>query len=772
MTDTMEEDPSSGLVSSDEDEIEEQTEPLVESLVSGRAKRSTAGQHMSALIDAAADDDLTLLFEEVEDDNEFAMDAEAAEEEDMGLDSSEDDDDDQGPNAQNDYEGEKQLQKDERKKRRAQNDLRFQTLRKRVKIDPTAVSAQSALPPPRPKKKSERISWIPTVEDGPTRSSSRRQTMFNKEMTHARLKDSQEKRIRIIATMKEAEKRKAHLKPKVMTQEDHLAEAERIERSNSKSLNRWEKTERKKAEERRARIEALQNRRLEGPVMSYWSGLATWVDGRLTRVGKAEIKIKPEKEDKKKKKEKEKDEKPVVESQNAPGTTTQSVPTTTQPEGAPPTATPTDPAHSTQPAQPDATTQSGNPPEQAQVPAQSGDTTTQPESTPASATAADPISSRPEQEPPKDGHSSEAKSDVNVESQSKQPVADDSDKVSKPAESEVTGPASKSPEKEPTPAVEIAPVSQSSDSPNKASPKGPTAEASSNEGQAMDIDQPVTPGDAPETKAPSQEQTNVPAAGSDTQVASGDVPQISTETTATKAPSDYVTDAASSNPPLDSKAPLASVADAAPLHAPPPAMPSMQGDPDHQPQGESPAVIEGSTPAANPPPPAIVEHTGRNLTILENFDDRTAHSKKYSMYFNAKKPPRLTKISSSLCVITSLPSRYRDPETSLPYANSYAYGQIRKMLSQGYIWSSMLGCFVGSAETAARGVPERFVGKAISGVTVKQEEVKEDTKSAKTQPTTQSDKTKTENANADASGKDKGNAGQGSSAAEPMAVDA
>jgi vacuolar protein sorting-associated protein 72 len=256
---------------------------------------------MSALIDAAADDDLTLLFEEVEDDNEFAIDAAAAEEEDMGLDSSSEDEDDQGPDAQNDYEGEKQLQKEERKKRRAQNDLRFQTLRKRVKIDPTAVSSIPA-PPPRPKKKSERISWLPTVEDGPTRSSSRRQTMVNKVLTHARLKDSQEKRIRIIATMKEAEKRKAHLKPKEMTQEDHLVEAARVERTNSKSLNRWEVSERKKAEERKAKIEALQNRRLEGPVLSYWSGVATWVDGKLTKVGKVEIKAKPEKEEPRKKK--------------------------------------------------------------------------------------------------------------------------------------------------------------------------------------------------------------------------------------------------------------------------------------------------------------------------------------------------------------------------------------------------------------------------------------------------------------------------------------
>lgn len=33
------------------------------------------------------------------------------------------------------------------------------------------------------------------------------------------------------------------------------------------------------------------------------------------------------------------------------------------------------------------------------------------------------------------------------------------------------------------------------------------------------------------------------------------------------------------------------------------------------------------------------------------------------------------------------------------------------MLSQGYIWSTMLGCFVGAADTAARGVPDRFLGK-------------------------------------------------------------
>lgn len=285
----------------------------VESLIQGRSKRTTAGRHMSALLNAEADDDLALLFEEVEDDNDFFEDAdpEAGDEDDV-LESSSDDD--QGPNAQDDdFEGEKELQKEtkmeEKKRKKQHQSINLQSLRKRVKLDTAAASEESA---PRPKKKSERVSWLPTVDDGPVRSSSRRQTMQNKQVTHARLKDSEKKRVRLIATMEEAAKRKAHLKPREMTQEQRLAEAARVERHNSKSLNRWEEMEKKKAEERMAKIEALQNRRLEGPVMSYWSGVATWVNGRLTRVGKADIIQKAEKDEinrKKKKAEKEAKEK-------------------------------------------------------------------------------------------------------------------------------------------------------------------------------------------------------------------------------------------------------------------------------------------------------------------------------------------------------------------------------------------------------------------------------------------------------------------------------
>ncbi|KAJ5101542.1 hypothetical protein NUU61_003764 [Penicillium alfredii] len=688
MADMMEEDPSSGIQSSEEEE--EQGEQ-VESLIRGRAKRSTAGRHMSALIDAAADDDLTLLFQEVEDDNEFAAEAdvEAAEEDEMGLDSSSDDDDDQGPNAQNDYAGEQELQKEERRKRKAQNDLRFQTLRKRVKIDPTAVSAVSTVPAARPKKKSERISWIPTPEDGPTRSSSRRQTMHNKELTHARLKDSQEKRVRIIATMKEAEKRKAHLKPKEMTQEDHLAEAERVERSNSKSLNRWEQAERRKADERRAKIEALQNRRLEGPVMSYWSGLATWVNGRLTRVGQVDIKPKPDKDEvARKKKKMEKEEKAAAEARGSvgvPGAGAGSA----GPMGQP----------STLPAQPGILPVG---------PAEAGPSTDQKPlgDNPPENTA--PVSSEAQPGQP-NGTTSQDQPSTIVSSAEKKDNAETTTQESKPSHNtEIPTVPASAPSQPSAPAVDT-----SSDS--KAEPPVETAPNT----DFMIIDS------TPDTSKHNQEQgqqepttghTSLPTAAVEQPPTLREPSNSNVNGPRTEQPvvngDAVVSTITASTPPT--AAPTVSSAEAAPSQPTPPQHPTIQGLAPHPPvQAAQP---DGMTAApvlpAIPPPPPVIEHTGRTLTILENFDDKTAQSRKYSMYFNAKKPPRLTKISSSLCVITSLPSRYRDPETSLPYANSYAYGQIQQLLSQGYIWSSMLGCFVGSPDTAARGVPERFLGGA------------------------------------------------------------
>jgi vacuolar protein sorting-associated protein 72 len=69
----------------------------------------------------------------------------------------------------------------------------------------------------------------------------------------------------------------------------------------------------------------------------------------------------------------------------------------------------------------------------------------------------------------------------------------------------------------------------------------------------------------------------------------------------------------------------------------------------------------------------------------------------------------IIEISQHLCPITSQLSRYRDPDTGLPFANVVGYREIRNLTEQKYTWSGMLGCYVGSATVAAKGVPEQFV---------------------------------------------------------------
>ena len=275
---------SSGDDSSDE-------EVQVESLVAGRNKRVTAGNRMSSLLEKEVDDELELLFAEddLEEDVEFEGD-EGEDVSDVQLDSSSDDDD-HGPTAgADDLEGEKELQKQDRQERRQKRKAqelfkRPPTSRTKVKVDPTTAPALSTTPLPRSKKKSERVSWLPTTEEGPTRSSSRKQTIQNKEVVHQRMQESEKRRRHQIEVMEAAAKRKEASKPKTMTQADRMAEAARTEKKNAKSLNRWEETERKRAEDQKLRLAALHNRQLQGPVISWWSGPSKWVNGKLVKVG-------------------------------------------------------------------------------------------------------------------------------------------------------------------------------------------------------------------------------------------------------------------------------------------------------------------------------------------------------------------------------------------------------------------------------------------------------------------------------------------------------
>lgn len=286
---SIEQDEDSETSDSNDDENNDGDIPVL-SLVSGRAKRVTAGNRLSSLLEKEGDDDLELLFaEDEEEDVEFdGDDAEVAS--DVQLDSSSDDED-QGPaKADDDLEGERELQRQDRverlQKRKTQDTLkRPGGLRKKLKLDRASAVGLPTTPAPRPRKKSERVSWIPTAEEGPTRSSTRKQTVQNKKIVHQRMIANEKRRVTLIGTMEAAAKLKEASKPKVMTQHERMEEAARTERKNAKSLNRWEETEKKRLEDQRAKMDALQNRQLSGPVITWWSGVARWVNGKVAQIG-------------------------------------------------------------------------------------------------------------------------------------------------------------------------------------------------------------------------------------------------------------------------------------------------------------------------------------------------------------------------------------------------------------------------------------------------------------------------------------------------------
>lgn len=268
-------------------------EAPVDLMVVSRARRPNAGNRMSTLLaTAAGEDEWGDEWEEVANEEDFVGD-DANEHEDYNLDSSSSEDEDAGDDEDA---GEKELRKAERqertKKRKTATNpfaarLAAASSRKRVKLDvPTTTTQSPPAGPPRPKKKSERASWIPTDEDGPIRTSSRKQTMANKEHTLAKLKEKDQRRDETLAMMKAAEARKAKDEPKPLTQAERLAEAARVERINKKTLHRWEEAEEQRAAERQAKIDALKNRQIDGPFIRFYSGPAIWVDDKVKYTGK------------------------------------------------------------------------------------------------------------------------------------------------------------------------------------------------------------------------------------------------------------------------------------------------------------------------------------------------------------------------------------------------------------------------------------------------------------------------------------------------------
>jgi vacuolar protein sorting-associated protein 72 len=267
----------------------------VEWLATTRAKRSTAGNRMKSMLaneePAAEDDDLELLFAEDGDDEGFE-DADANDS-DVHMDSSSDDED-QDEGAAED-EGEKELLRQAKQKKLAQrkrgaNAAIPAKFRKKVRIEQPPTASQSpapqAAPKPRPKKKSERASWLPTAADMPTRASERQTTRLSKEQLHQQMIEREVKRKKLMEAMERKAKKAEAMKKPPMTQEQRLAEAALVEKRNAKSLNRWEEAEKQREEERLRKIAALQNRKLDGPVVTFWSGIQELDSEQMKHVGK------------------------------------------------------------------------------------------------------------------------------------------------------------------------------------------------------------------------------------------------------------------------------------------------------------------------------------------------------------------------------------------------------------------------------------------------------------------------------------------------------
>ncbi|SPQ25973.1 6f2ebd63-a7d3-4c34-a2e1-c741c2ac2656 [Thermothielavioides terrestris] len=277
---------SSGAEGDGDGDGDGDSEPAkVEWLVTSRAKRATAGNRMKSMLanEVPADDDsdLELLFAEDENDAGFSED-EQDDASDMQMDSSSDDEDKEDNG--DELEGEKELERQAREKRAADRKRKAQAaiparFRKKVRIE------QPAPRPPRPKKKSERTSWLPSPADMPTRASERQTTKISKQQLHQRMVSDELRRRKQLEKMEKKAKLLEATKKPPMTQAERLAEAAIVEKRNAKSLNRWEEAEKQREEERLKKIAALNSRKLDGPVVTFWSGIQELQEGQGNHVG-------------------------------------------------------------------------------------------------------------------------------------------------------------------------------------------------------------------------------------------------------------------------------------------------------------------------------------------------------------------------------------------------------------------------------------------------------------------------------------------------------
>lgn len=684
-----------------EDEV-----PAEELLVHGRAKRATAGNRMHFLMQHLEDEDVRNdLLQEDETDQ---IDYQLSDTEDVAFGSS-DDSDDEGPPREGqdeDLQGEKELQKAERqearkKKRKATDfaNMPLDPLMKRQRL-----AATNSLLAPRPRKKSERISWLPTLDDAPTRQSRRRQTVANKEQTEAKLKESQKRSEKAHELIKIAAEKKAASAVPALTQEDRIKRALKVEKENSRTLNRWEKAEGERQLAQQRRLEALRDRQLEGPVFRYWSGSVMWEGEKIKikRVHQPRIQVVVETEPK-----------PPVEKLS-----TEIVPQATATEA-------------------DKTPISNDPQDVMPVPdteaQRAGDTTmvnTTDEPTPAATTdqqEREPSTTEKDQGiPPKaSGVTAESAEPAAIEA-----VEADTPVISKETatEQELRG---KSTAEQKQPELESA---QPTSGPEQKTfldgihywaSQSPEATAQKNKAS---VSQTPAPAPAPE----GQTAETIPAPTQSTQPSLADQAVPVAVTNSDQPPTTL-------DPTSQLKGPI-----------PQPSTPF-----DVYPQ-----VQPEPSPLAPPPVPLIREQAQRTLIILEAFPELdlappiapsnkkstsastilssvlipdalptlTPQESKYLSSKSAKKkeflPPPPPK---PVCAITAKPAHYKDPKTGMPYRGLEAYKALQRVSAGGCRWGGTgWDCWMGILGQGvmgrvARGVPECFVtGRVVRKVEAKE----------------------------------------------------
>ncbi|KAB5570236.1 YL1 nuclear protein-domain-containing protein [Coniochaeta sp. 2T2.1] len=684
---------------SDNDDGDSGEEQKVEWLATTRARRSTAGNRMKSMLaneePAADDDDLELLFAEDGEDAGFT-DAEK-DDSDVHMDSSSDDED-ADENADEDA-GEKELERQAREKRNAQRKRKAQAaipvkFRKKVRIEqpPTASAspAPQAAPKPRPKKKSERASWLPTPAEMPTRASQRHTTKLSKEQLHQQMIEREIKRKKLVEAMERKAKKMEALKKPPLTQAQRLAEAAAVEKRNAKSLNRWEEAEKQREEERLRKIAALQNRKLDGPVVTFWSGIQELDGDQMKNLGKM-VAI----EEKAPRKKRQSLAATQVSGDQADNDSKPATPVDGANKGI------LDPAGQAQ----------GQPGVNASVPATQTSTAAPPAQSPSAPTPPPP----PAQQPP------------------------------------VASPPSDAPRFAPlplaAPAAQQAPISQPSPAFSPMQPPAPQSQLQAPRGPMAPPPIPAPPaGGSGFLAAPSMLGFGTPPTMG-TQMPMMGMQAPNTQPTGLAAPGAHPSGLSAPSPlsmpqpqphappqiqntsqPLPTtqqtgSSTTASPAATSPNHSSQAAPPPPQIQLQTQPVGTSPlqpiqgkaSPISPNTPDNRTPAPSETGKVTRSCIILQNFDETAIKDKQVQtrILFGRKMNKLAKPTPPALCAITNKPARYRDPITGLRYHDAYAYKEIRRLHRGDYNWSRLLGAWVGSGTFAAKGVPGRFLDPSL-----------------------------------------------------------